>query len=185
MSKVTPEWLTTVFTGVIAATGIWALIYASSQIREARSEAQIQHLLTLEDEYKSEPMVTYRKVCAGKRLKGENEPDEEIGILDFFETIALLANRGYLNDEDVWEIFSNDIYIVYSDDRDNIDQHRKDDPADYSGLMLLLPRLDAIEKVRGGTANHPSKDDIRTHWESELKIGGGTPVTRQKDAHAK
>jgi hypothetical protein len=63
MTKTT-EWLTVVFTGIIAITGVWALIYASGQIRLARDEAQVQHLLTLENQYKAEP------------LAGVEEPDE-------------------------------------------------------------------------------------------------------------
>jgi hypothetical protein len=182
MTKIKAEWLTVFFTAIIAATGVWALIYASGQIREAREEAQVQHLLTLENEYKSEPIATYRKVCAQKRLAGVDEPDEEVEILNFFETVALLANHGYLKDADVWETFSYDIFAVYADDREDIEQDRKQDANDYANLMLLIPRLEAIEESRRGTTAKPSKEDVRAYWESEAKIGAGTPIGRHKHA---
>jgi hypothetical protein len=182
MTKIKAEWLAVFFTAIIAVTGVWALVYAEGQIRQARDEAQIQHLLVLENEYKSEPMATYRKVCAQKRLAGVDEPDEEIEILNFFETVALLANDGYLKDADVWETFSLPIFSLYADDRENIEQDRKQDPSDYSSLALLISRLERIETARHGGAAKPSKDDLRGYWESESKIGVGAPVTRHKRA---
>jgi hypothetical protein len=180
MVKINPEWLTAAFTFVIAVTGVWALWYASGQIRQAHDEAQIQHLLTLEKEYDSEPITTYRKVCAQRRLAGEDEPDEELELLNFFETVGLLANHGALKDEDVWETFSYDIFTLYADDRDNIEQDRKRDPADYSNLTLLIPRLKAIEDAHQGKAAKPSKDDIHDYWESEAKLGVGAVPPRVK-----
>jgi hypothetical protein len=84
--------------------------YATIQIRRARDETQVQHLLTLENEWKAEPMWTYRRMCAQKRLAGVQEPDEEVELLNFFETVALLANHGNLKDADVWETLSYDTF---------------------------------------------------------------------------
>jgi hypothetical protein len=183
--KIKAEWLTVFFTAVIAITGVWALIYASSQIRQARDEAQVQHLLTLDMEWKAEPMLTYRRVCAQKRLAGVEEPDEEVELLNFFETVALLANHGNLKDADVWETFSYDIFPLYADDREDIEQDRKVDPNDYANLLLLIPRLEAIEALRHGTASKPSKDDLHEYWETESKIGVGTRTVQRKRATAK
>lgn len=180
MMKIKPEWLTAIFTATIAVTGVCALFYAKGQIRQARDEAQVQHLLALENEYMTEPMATYRKVCAQKRLAGVEEPDEEVEILNFFETVALLTNHGYLKDTDVWETFSYDIFSVYADDREDIEQDRKQDPNDYSNLLLLISRLEAIDESRHGAATKPSKDDLHAYWESESKIGVGTPIAQHR-----
>jgi hypothetical protein len=59
MMKIKPEWLTAIFTAAIAITGVCALFYAKGQIRRARDEAQVQHLLGLENEYKSR-MLPYK-----------------------------------------------------------------------------------------------------------------------------
>ncbi len=180
MMKVKPEWLTAIFTASIAVTGVCALLYAKGQIRQARDEAQVQHLLVLENEYRTEPMATYRKVCAQKRLAGVEEPDEEVEVLNFFETVALLANHGYLKDTDVWETFSYDILSVYADDRENIEQDRKEDPNDYSNLVLLIPRLETIDESRHGSATKPSKEDLHDYWVSESKIGVGAPIAQHR-----
>lgn len=185
MAKLKPEWLTAVFTGVVAAAGVWALVYASGQIRQAHEEAQILHLLTLDTEFRSEPMVTYRRVCAQKRLAGVKDPDEEFKLLDFFEGAALLANHGYLKDTDVWEFFGGDILSLYADERETIEQDQKNDPTEYSNLTLLNPRLEAIDEARHGTAAKPSKDDLREYWRSEAVVGVGTPPSRHKQTGAK
>jgi hypothetical protein len=184
MTKIT-EWLTVVFTGIIAITGVWALIYASGQIRLARDEAQVQHVLTVENEWKAEPIATYRRVCAQKRLAGVYESDEEVELLNFFETVALLANRGYLKDTDVWETFSLDIFSLYADDREGIEQDRKEDPNDYANLLLVIPRLEAIDVSRHGFATKPSKSELREYWMTESKIGVATPIAQHKRAITK
>jgi hypothetical protein len=179
MMKIKPEWLTAIFTGIVALTGVCALFYASSQIRQAHEEAQVQHLLTLEKEYRTEPLATYRRVCAQKRLAGEDEPNEEIELLNFFETVALLTNRGYLNDTDVWETFSWDIFSLYADDRENIEQDQKKDANEFLNLALLVSRLEVIEKSRHGADSKPSKDDLNEYWTGESKkMGVDAPLSK-------
>src|SRR6516162_9741888 len=57
-----PDWLTGVFTTIIAFISVAALIYAHLQLKEAHEESQVQHLLSLQQQYEQEPMVTYRKL---------------------------------------------------------------------------------------------------------------------------
>ena len=72
-----------------------------SRLRKPASRPQIQHLLTLVNEFDQEPMATYRRGFAQKRLSHkDDDPIELYRILDFFETVGLLVNRGYLNEED-------------------------------------------------------------------------------------
>jgi hypothetical protein len=176
MTKLIADWLTAAFTVVIAVTGIWALIYARGQIREAHAEAQVQHLLAFDTEYRSEPLVTYRRTDAQKRLQGLKEPAEESELLDFFEGVALLANRGYLNDEDVYDLFGWDILSLYADQRASIDEERKDDPTEYVSLVHLVPRLEVIDEARRGTLAKPTKDDLVEYWKEESAVGVGTPA---------
>lgn len=185
MARPRPEWLTALFTGIIAVTGMWALRFAKGQIREARAEAQVQHLLALDSEYRTEPTVTYRKACAQKRLAGVKEPREETQLLEFFDGVALLANRGYLRDEDVYDRFAWDIFSLYTDDQENIEQERKYDPTNYSNLMLLVPRLETIDDARHGTLAKPTKDDLRDYWNEQLAVGVGTPPSRHEPTSTK
>jgi len=85
---------------------LWAIWYARGQLREAHEEAQVQHLLSFIQQLEQEPMATYRRQLAEKRLKNEDEPDELWDELNFFDTVGLLVDRGYLNENDVWDSFS-------------------------------------------------------------------------------
>jgi hypothetical protein len=168
------------FTAIIAATGIWALVYAHEQINDFHEESRVQHLLSLQQQFEQEPMVTFRKNCAKKRLQGIEEPPEEQEILNFFETVSMLTNDSYLTDKDVWATFGYDIFMVYADDRDSIEQDRKEDPTEYSDLALLIPRLEAIDVAQHGTSHKPSKEDIEGYWDAEASVGVGTPTGHHK-----
>jgi hypothetical protein len=180
-----PEWLTAIFTGIIAVTGVCALFYAHRTLSEAHGESQIQHLLSLTQEYDHEPMAGYRRGYGTRRLEKVKDPSEQYRMLDFFETVALLVNRGYLRDTDVWEIFSNEIFPLYADARDTIEQDQKDDPAEYSNLASLVQRLEVIEKHHGGNLYKPSKEDITDFWHESSTIGVGTHTVRRRRSKAK
>jgi hypothetical protein len=83
------EFWTAFFTGALAGATFYALLYARAQINESHQEAQVQHLLVLEQQYEQEPMATYRRRFAAARLKGEGEPDDLYKVLDFFETVGI------------------------------------------------------------------------------------------------
>jgi hypothetical protein len=69
-------------------------------------------------------MIKYRQLYAQKRIGG-GEPFPEVEtLLNFFETVALLVNRSYLKDTDVWETFSLHIFPLCADARDGIEQDR-------------------------------------------------------------
>ena len=177
-----PEWWVAIFTGLLALIAVFALWFARAQIKEAHEGAQVQHLLDLDQRYNQEPMVTYRKQYAQKRLKGGDPFPEIEKLLDFYEMVALLVNHDYLNENDVWEAFTIDIFPLYADARETIEQDRKDDPTEYSNLVALVQRLESIDISRHGTAYKPSKDDLTDYWKDEAIIGVGTPSRRRKSS---
>ena len=73
-----PEFWTAVFTGVLAASTVVALIVAYQQLKEFHAESQIKHLLALEQQFDQEPMLTYRRGLAEKRLKNQDDPERII-----------------------------------------------------------------------------------------------------------
>lgn len=148
-------------------------MYAKGQIREAHAEAQVTHLLALDSEHRNGPMVTIRKVAAAKRLSGLKNPEEEDQLLQFLDGVAPLANRGYLADQDVYDRFGYDILTVYADDEQSIQDERKYDPTNFSNLVLLVPRLEAIDKAEHGTLAGPTADDITEYWNEQAAIGPG------------
>ena len=175
-----PEWWTAIFTGLLAATTAGALWYAHQQISATHAEAQVQHLLEIDQRYSQEPMVTYRKLYARKRLAGGDPFPEIQEPLNFFEMVALLVNSGYLKDTDVWEAFGIDIFPLYADARETIEQDRKTEPTEYSNLVTLVDRLESIDIAQHGTEYKPSKDDLAEFWKDEAAIGVGTPSRKHR-----
>jgi hypothetical protein len=70
-------WLTTAFTGVMMIAAVAAFFLARNQLNQDRDEAQIERRLNLAKQYDEEPLATYRKVYAQKRLQGITNPPEE------------------------------------------------------------------------------------------------------------
>lgn len=193
-----PDWLTAIFSGILAVTAVGALWYARDQIKEtreesevqikeARQQAQIQHLLALVTEFDHEPLATYRRGLAEKRLKGtDSDPMELDRLLDFFETIGLLVNRGYLNEEDVWTEFGHWILTVNGDSkmRANIDVEQKGDPTEYAVYQSLVERLQRIDATHHGRSSHVSNDGVMAFYREELTIVGGTPIATHSRSSA-
>jgi hypothetical protein len=166
-----PEFWTAVFTGVLATSTVIALIVAYRQLEEFHAEAQVQHLLALEQQFDQEPMLTYRRGLAEKRLKNQEDPDELYPVLDFFETIGLLVKRGYLDESDVWNTFAIDVFTLNGDERQIIEQQQRKDPTTYAEFSFLLERLTRIEEKNHGMGAHPSKEEIKDYYQQELSAG--------------
>lgn len=172
----TAERITATCTVVITVTGLAAFILAYRQLHQDHEESQVAHVLDLDKQYATDPMISYRKAYADKRLRGVVDPDEEFELLDFFEGVGQLTRRGYLDLDDVYNYFSEDIFYIYADTRDEIDQTQKDDPPEYENLLWLVQRLEPIEAEKHGTQLHPSKDDLRSYWQGEELIIPGSPA---------
>jgi hypothetical protein len=182
-----PDWWTAIFSGVVALTAICALWYAHSQIQEAHDEAQIQHLVTLVGQFDQEPMATYRKSLADKRLNTkDDDPKELYRILDFYETVGRLVDRGYLNEDDVWDEFGYWVLHLNSDTamRENVEYEEKQNPNEYAVYQRLVDRLLRIDKARGGQLSNLTASDVTDFYREELTIVGGTPTTHGHSARA-
>jgi hypothetical protein len=169
---------TAISTSILALSALCALWYAHAQIREAHDEAQIQHLVTFVNEFDQEPMATYRKELADKRLNTtDDDPMELYRVLDFFETIGRLVDRGYLNEEDVWREFGYWVLHLNADSamRANVDYEQQHNPNEYAEYLSLVARMQRIDMEHGGYLSHLSKDDVMAFYREELGIVGGTP----------
>jgi hypothetical protein len=179
-----PEWWAAAFTGTLALTAIFALWYARDQVRvtrqeaerqiaESRKEDQIQHLLAMVSEFDKDPMSTYRRELAKKRLKGNpDDPFEMYRELDFFETVDLLVDRGYLNDDDVWNQFRWWVFNLNADEavQEGLAFERKRDPNEYEGFESLVQRLLLIDKKHNGKDAHPTQQDVMKFYYEESQI---------------
>jgi hypothetical protein len=104
-----------------------------------------------------------------KPLDVDDSPDAVWVVLNFFEHVSLLANKGYLDDEMVWSEFSYWMFNVYADARPLIGDDQKDNPAAFDDLPLLMERLRKIESKEGrGAQDHPSPAAILDFYQGEI-----------------
>jgi hypothetical protein len=182
-----PDWWTAIFSGVLAVTALGALWYARDQIREARAisetqlaqarhDAQIQHLLELVKAFDEAPMTTYRRDLGKKRLKGKpDDPFEMYRELDFFETVDLLVDRGYLNEQDVWNQFRWWVFNLNADEavQEGLAYENKRDANAYAGFISLVIRLQRIDEEEHGTDSHPTPQDVTDFYSEESRLASG------------
>lgn len=182
-----PDWWTAVFSGILAVTALVALWYARDQINVTRQEAekqleqshkedQIQHLLAMVSEFDKDPMATYRRELAKKRLKGKpDDPFEMYRELDFFETVDLLVDRGYLNEKNVWNQFRWWVFNLNADGavQDGIAYEKHNDPNEYAGFESLVKRLQHVDEEQHGTDSHPSPQALMDFYREESKVVSG------------
>jgi len=176
----TPDMITAFFTALIGITGVIALLYARSQLKESRRQAQIQHLVNFVRDFANEPMVTYRSCAAQKWLKGDTTSSDLIEVINFFEEVGLLVSRGYLDPEDSWEMFSDTVFPLFCGCETSIRSDQQEDANNFCNFVALYDTLTEIEKDKKGTAYRQSVDDIRDFWREELKVKQGTPLRRRK-----
>lgn len=160
-------------------------LYAHSQIEEAHDEAQIQHLVTLVGQFDQEPMATYRKGLADKRLNTkDDDPPELYRILDFYETVGRLVDRGYLNEEDVWDEFGYWVLNLNADTamRENVEYEEKQNLNEYAVYQRLVDRLLKIDNAHGGHLSNLTANDVADFYKEELTIVGGTPISHGHSA---
>jgi hypothetical protein len=169
------DTITAIFTAVIALTGVIALFYAWRQLRESRRQAQIQHLVNFLRDFANEPMVSYRVGAAEEWRKGNRSSTQLVEVLNFFEEIGLLVNRGYLETKDVWEMFSDTVFPIFACCKEQILRDQEHDPNIYVHLAKLHQGLIRIEKAHRGRADYQSSEDIAEFWEEELKAKQGRP----------
>jgi hypothetical protein len=59
--------------------------------------------------------------------------------------------------------------MIFSDFRDLLRDFQRDDPTSYSDFTSLAERMREIERLKAGTSDSPSPDEIRGYWEGERK----------------
>lgn len=180
--RINADRLRAIFTAIIAITGMLAVMFAYRQLWWDHEESQVQHLSDFAHQFRTEPMIKYRKAYAEKRLRGVTDPDEEYRLLNFFESVGLLVNHGYLNDRDVWEEFSYWIFPLYADTRSAVVQEQENDPTEYTNFIALERRLEPIQQAQHGTIL-PSKKDLQDFWQDEATLVAGSPVVGHSQRH--
>ena len=182
-----PELWTAIFTGLLAITTMGTVWYARGLISETRHDTdmqleqahrgeKIQHLLAMVSDFDKDPMATYRRDLAKKRLKGKPEdPFEIYRELDFFETVDVLIDHDYLDESDVWNQFRWWVFNLNADDavKLGLNDAKKKDPLEYAGFEDLVKRLQRIEGKKNGKEYNPTPQDVKDFFTEEAEVVSG------------
>ena len=107
----------------------------------------IDSLWRLEEEWSD--LAEVRSAAATSLLNGQPSRDVE-AILDFFDEVALLAQRGALDEEMVWYRFYVPMSTYWFASQDAVRKARAATPTMWQKLDGVMPRLMSIEAQRRG-----------------------------------
>ena len=154
----------------LVITGVCALNFAERQIKEARDEARMQHLVQLAHDFDQPPMAKWRKDLAAKRIDGKsgklraldvNDPPGEMeDVLNFFEQVGVLAKRDYLNKRDILDMFGYWMFNLYADAAPLIKDEQEQDPETFKDFVAVMRDLRELEIGRRGSQADPKPNDI-------------------------
>lgn len=182
-----PELWTAIFTGLLAITTMGTVWYARSLITETRRDTEmqlaqahrdekIQHLMAMVGDFDKDPMATYRRNLAKKRLAGKPEdPFEIYRKLDFFETTEVLIEHDYLDESDVWNQFRWWVFNLNADAamQAGLNDEKKKDPHEYAGFEDLVKRLQHVEREKTGKEFQPTPQDVKDFFTEEAEVVSG------------
>lgn len=88
------------------------------------------------------------RISAAKSLTEKNPNSDVDEVLIFFEELALLADRGALDKELVWQDFHDTIHTYFIAAEGYINRVRRDSPSIWEHLISLERNLVEIEKQK-------------------------------------
>jgi len=112
-----------------------------------RFNAGLESLWHLTEEWNSEEMTDTRSHAAASLLAAKPTADVN-AVLDFFDEVALLLQRGALDEEMVWHEFYWPIANYWFASQEYIQQVQHDDPTVWTDLNATVQRLVGIEARR-------------------------------------
>ena len=161
-------------------TALIALATSVMLFRQLRSDTQrilfntaLDSVWRFETQWNSEDMADARSAAAASLLAGRPGRDVEV-VLDFFDQIALLANRQALDDEMVWYQFFWPMANYWRASQDYAAEIARDDPLRWEQLGTVMPRLAAIEARRrkhDADAAVPTPAQVKDFLASESEGG--------------
>jgi hypothetical protein len=172
----------------LAATlaAVAALLTAVSIFRQVRQETErsrfstgLESLWQLTEEWNSAAMDDARSNAAAALLAGQPTADVD-EVLDFFDELALLVDRGALDAEMVCHQFYYPMANYWFASQDHVHEVQRDDPEAWRDLDKVMARLVAIEarrKRRTAQEVVPSAAQIRNFLMDEQGDGECTDDT--------
>lgn len=149
-----------------AAIALFALVGERRRFRLSQSVAL---LLKFEDRFDSDRIRGIRIKAA--RGIARNNLDEVDDVLDQFETIDLLVEKGVLDEEMVWCSFGYWLLMYMYTTENYIKESQAEDPTTWTYFLSLSKRVKEIENSMHGTLkSKPSKEDIQNFIKSESNL---------------
>jgi predicted membrane-bound mannosyltransferase len=162
------------------ATAVAAIVVAVTTLSQVRQETQrvlfntgLDSLWHFEAQWNSDEMLEARSAAAAALLDGRPSHDID-DVLEFFDQIALLLNRGALDDEMVCYEFYWPMANYWFASQDYARQVQQEAPGAWEHLKAVLPRLTTIEarrRKRTAEAAIPSKAQIGEFLAAEVRSG--------------
>lgn len=169
MIKLRPDTITAgaaVITAGIAVVAIW------KESRRSRFALQIDTLLKLDDKFSSAPMLELRSATAHEFLN--KTYDNASNVLDFFDFVGLLTNRGALEPTMVWHDFFYWVRGYWFATRDHIPNVQSRDPTIWSDFVTLYSKLAQVEKRERQCSDEElemSDEDVSKFLKREASLG--------------
>ena len=158
---------------VAAASAGMTLWYLREQAAHVELTTRLDSLWHLDAQWTSGDMADTRSAAAAALLDARPTPDVD-AVLDFFDGVALLLQRGALDEEMVWHQFYWPMANYWLAGQEYVRRARKDDPVLWQDLEGALPRLMAIEarrRRRGVDQSTPTPAQIRDFLAAESRTG--------------
>jgi hypothetical protein len=158
---------------VAALAAVAGVVVVSRQVQEgaqrARLSTALDSLWRLQAEWNSSDMEDARSGAAAALLSDEPSTDID-AVLDFFDWLALLLERGALDEEMVWHEFYWPMANYWFASQDYVQQIQRDDPTAWQDLGTVMTRLVAVEarrKRRTAAEAVPSEGQMRDFLSDE------------------
>jgi hypothetical protein len=145
------------FSVLVSVLGvILANCYTIIESRRGRFSRSIDLLLRLTDEFDTTALRAARKAAALNLLESTHQPGADKPqkiVLNFFEKVGYLQNRGALDAKAVWQELSTWLIPYFYCSSALIEKLIQRDPNTYAQLRKAYNRIEAIEKRNNGTGS--------------------------------
>jgi len=142
----------TAVTAVAMALMLAVSIHGDAQ--RSRFAATLDTLWRLDADWNSMGMQDARSAAATALLAGDTTREIDI-VLDFFDEVALLLQRGAVDEELVWYEFYRPMANYWYASQKYMSKERADGSEPWEHLAVVIPRLLDIESQR----HHRSPDE--------------------------
>jgi hypothetical protein len=133
---------------IISALGVTiAIIGLAVEIHRARISLQTEAMLKLDSSFNSSEIIKTRQAAARKIMAGRADNRELEDVFDFFTTVTILLERGALDRNLVYDMFSYWMVYYWIAGRDVIKYARQRDTETWLCLERAVKRMLKIQKI--------------------------------------